>query len=116
MSRKLELYLIDILEAIARLKLFTKGFDQEAYLNSLLVRDASFRNFMVIGEAVKQISDESRAKHPTVPWKSIAGLRDLLAHEYFRTDDRILWNVIEKELDPLKEAVLALLAASKADR
>jgi uncharacterized protein with HEPN domain len=70
---------------------------------------------LVIGESVKQLPDDLRQQHPNIPWKSIAGLRDMLAHEYFRVDDRILWDVVQNHLQPLEIAVKSLLEGLKPD-
>jgi uncharacterized protein with HEPN domain len=71
--------------------------------------------FLVIGESVKQLPDDLRQQHPNIPWKSIAGLRDMLAHEYFRVDDRILWDVVQNHLQPLELAVKSLVEGLEPD-
>ncbi len=74
-----------------------------------LVRDALLFQFVVIGEAVKNLSPETRDATPEVPWSSIAGLRDLIAHEYFRIEtDRIL-AIIERDIPVLERAIERLL-------
>jgi uncharacterized protein with HEPN domain len=108
-SRKFLLYLTDILEAIQKISTYTSGMIEADFLSNGLVLDACYHNFLVIGESVKQLPDHLREQHKTIPWKSIAGLRDMLAHEYFRVDDRILWDVVQNHLHPLEEAVKSLL-------
>lgn len=98
-----------MLDAITRLQTYTYDLDEAAFFGSQLIQDACFRNFLVLGEAVKQIPDDARAKRPEVPWKAIAGLRDHLAHAYFSIDERILWSIVKNDLEPLKAAVLFLL-------
>ena len=73
-------------------------------------RDAVLYNLMIIGEAVKGLSEEARALRPTIPWRQIAGLRDLLTHEYFRVDMSEVVKIVERELGPLDDAVSALRA------
>ncbi len=109
MSRKYFLYLTDLLESIKRIRAYTLSLDETAFLTNELVLDACYHNFLVIGEAVKQLPDELRNQHPNILWKSIAGLRDLVAHEYFRFDNRILWDVVKNHLVPLEVAAKALL-------
>jgi uncharacterized protein with HEPN domain len=88
--------------------------DEDAFLSNGLVLDACYHNFLVIGESVKQLPDSLREQHNAIPWKSIAGLRDMLTHEYFRVDDRILWDVIQNHLSPLEGAVKSLLENLKS--
>jgi uncharacterized protein with HEPN domain len=63
----------------------------------------------VIGEAVKALGVETRESSPDVRWASIAGMRDRLIHGYFSVDLQLVWDVIERELDPLEHAVSGLL-------
>lgn len=68
------------------------------------------RNFEIIGEAVKHISDDLRCKHPDIPWKQIAGMRDEMIHEYFGIDLTIVWDTVQNDLPKLKQTVDRLLA------
>jgi uncharacterized protein with HEPN domain len=68
----------------------------------------------IIGEAVKQLSDETKQRHPEIPWKQIAGMRDRLTHAYFGVDLGLVWGVVERDLHPLATAVTALLSDAQA--
>jgi uncharacterized protein with HEPN domain len=70
-----------------------------------LTRDAVLYNLLIIGEAVKALSEETKADRPEIPWREIAGLRDLLAHEYFRIDIGAIQQIIARDLGPLEKAV-----------
>ncbi len=72
--------------------------------------DAVALNLQIIGEAVKNISDDVRVAYPQIEWRKIAGLRDFIAHAYFMLDDEIIWDVIQTKLQPLKECVLLIKA------
>jgi uncharacterized protein with HEPN domain len=72
-------------------------------------RDALLFQFVVIGEAVKNLSDETRRSAPEVPWASVAGPRDLIAHEYFRIEMTRIVEVVERDVPRLRAAVERLL-------
>lgn len=109
MSRDYKVYLEDILEAIRKIREFTKELSVEAFSQDAKTLDAVVRNLEVIGEAVKNIPEDLRRKHPEVEWKKIAGLRDVLIHEYFGMDVEIVWDIIQNKLQPLATQVSALL-------
>jgi uncharacterized protein with HEPN domain len=73
------------------------------------------RNLEVIGEAVKRLPLEMRAKSPEVPWQDIAGLRDILIHEYEGLDFAIVWDIAINEVPLLHRAVSSLLEAPSED-
>lgn len=64
---------------------------------------AVIRNLEVIDEATKRVSNELKLKHKDIPWREMAGLRDVLIHNYFGVDNQIVWNVVENELPQLKK-------------
>lgn len=107
MARRPEEYLADILEAAAAIRAYTRK-GKRAFLASAMARDAVIARIIQIGEAVKGaqaggIDLETRA--PQVPWRQIAGMRDILSHQYWRTDPQIVWAVVAKDLKPVAAAV-----------
>ena len=91
MSRDPRLYLDDIRESCEKIVRYSQGLD----LNQLIHQDeksfdAIVRNLEIIREAVKRIPSEMRVRYPDVEWKKIAGLRDIVAHEYFGLDEEYL--------------------------
>jgi len=74
-----------------------------------MVQDAVLRNFEVIGEAAKRLDEAYRATHPEIPWRSLAGLRDVLIHQYESVDLERVWAMVEGELPGLGAAIAALL-------
>jgi len=102
------LYLTHIAECIRRIEDYTRC-GKEEFVNSSLVQDAVIRNFEIIGEAVKNISDDTLERQPHIPWRQIASFRDVLIHGYMGVDLNEVWNVIERDLPALKEAVNTLL-------
>lgn len=73
-----------------------------------LRRDAVLYNLMVLGGAVKGLSDEMKARRPEIPWREIAGLRDLLAHEYYQIEIGVIDDIVARDLAPLAVAIAAL--------
>ena len=69
------------------------------------------RCFTVIGEAIKQLSDEVIATQPHIDWRGFAGFRDILVHQYQNTQMDIAWTVVQDDLPALKAAVTAMLAS-----
>jgi uncharacterized protein with HEPN domain len=71
--------------------------------------DAVLRNLEIIGEAVKNISEETRQKYPNVKWRKISGFRDIVAHEYFEVNEETVWDIVENEIPALLEIVKTIL-------
>ena len=98
----------DILEAIGDVEEFVAEYDAESFAASPQDDRKTFRAVMAclsaIGEAVKGLPDELRGRHPNVDWKGFAGLRDIVAHQYFRVHPEFVWKTIADELPALKAA------------
>ena len=110
MSRRGDFELIcDIKEAVKRIEDYIIGLTFIKFLDDVKTQDAITRNLEIIGEAVKNIPSDVKDKHPDVEWKKIAGLRDILAHEYFGIDIEILWDIVENKLPDLKKEISRLL-------
>jgi uncharacterized protein with HEPN domain len=107
-------YLTDLLERIRRIESETEG-GREAFMESFVIQDAVIRSFEVIGEIVKRLSPELTAAHPAIPWRQIAGFRDVLIHDYEEVDLAVVWRIVEEDLTPLKQAVHAMLAVVDED-
>jgi len=108
MSKDPRVYLAHILECIQKIERFTRD-GKERFLQDELIQDAVLRNFEVIGEAAKRLDEAYRATHPEIPWRAIAGLRDVLIHQYEGVDRNKVWAIIEKDLPCLKWSIASLL-------
>ena len=106
-------FLAHIRDAIARIESYTQG-GREAFFDDTKTQDAVIRNLEVIGEAVKNLSADLRAKHPEVPWTRVAGMRDVLIHGYFGVRLETVWNAVENRLPELKRYVAALTGSMDA--
>ena len=104
-----KLYVIHILERIERVQSYTSG-GKEAFLQSQMAQDAVTRNFEIIGEAAKRVSPRTRQIHPDVPWKRMAGFRDVLIHDYMGADFNEVWRIVEQDLPGLKRSLQDILA------
>jgi uncharacterized protein with HEPN domain len=104
-------HLRDVLEAIEAILQYTEGGEVEFHGNAM-VRDAVSARLIQIGQAVKDAQAEGLdlpALQPSIPWRSVAGMRDRLAHKYALLDKTLVWAVVERELPRLREAVRAIL-------
>lgn len=102
------LYLEHIKEATELICTYTAG-GREEFMRNRLIQDGVVRNFEIIGEAAKRLSEAARARHPQVPWADIARFRDVLIHHYMEVDLKRVWNVVETHLPALRNAVENLL-------
>jgi uncharacterized protein with HEPN domain len=93
-----ELYLADILESGLAIQSYVQGIEFKGFADDRMRYSAVIRKFEIIGEAVGKLPEDIKAKHPNVPWREIKDFRNMLIHEYFGVDLRIVWNAIHQDL------------------
>ncbi len=101
-ARLAEDYVQDILCSIEEISSFVRGMDYAAFASDKKTVYAVIRSIEIAGEASKRIPEKIRARHPKIPWKRMAGMRDKLTHAYFGVDSDTLWIVATKELPELR--------------
>lgn len=107
--RDVVVYLEDIMEAISRIESSLQGKSKSDFFKSYDLQDLTARRLEVIGEAAKNLPFHIREKYSEIPWKNIAGTRDILIHAYFNIDLEKIWIVIQKDIPLLKKEVKKIL-------
>lgn len=97
-----------ILDSINAVEEFSKGMNKKELISNRMKQSAIVREIEIIGEAVKNISEELKKKHKEVEWKEIAGTRDKMIHHYFGVDPDIVWSIIKINLPDLKRKILKI--------
>ncbi len=108
MKKDPRVYLAQMLECIEKIEQFTAA-GKEKYLENAMVHDAVLRNLTVIGEAAKRVDDQYRVENPEIPWRPIAGLRDILIHQYEGVDLDRVWEIVQRDLPSVKKAIATIL-------
>jgi uncharacterized protein with HEPN domain len=102
--------LYECLYAIDHIEAYTYSIvGPSELINDHKTYDAVLMNFIIVGEAVKRISNELKEEHPELDWRSIIGFRNFVAHDYFGVDINIVWAAIKIHLPQFKKQIKALL-------
>ena len=89
----------------------SEGLTFESFSADETLRRAFVRSLEIIGEASKKVPDEFRAAHPTVEWRAMAGMRDVLIHDYFGVDFELVWDVVRNRVPELRGHIASILKA-----
>ena len=106
------LLLMDIQEAGEKIIRFTIGYTFETYLQDERTKDAVVRNFQVIGEASRHLSDKLMKEHIDIPWQKLISFRNILVHQYFGIDHELVWQIIHSYLPETVEKIKQLSSQS----
>lgn len=99
------LYLDHILESMKRIQKYISDMDLPDFLQDLKTQDAVVRQFEIIGEAAKRISSDFKDKHTDIPWADMAGMRDVLIHDYIDVNFEIVWKTATEDIPEIKEVL-----------
>jgi len=102
------IYIDHILNSINRILDYISGKDRESFEAELVTQDAVVRQLEIIGEVSKRVSKEFRSKHPDIPWSDMAGMRDVLIHDYIDVDFDVVWKTASEDIQNLKTLFLKL--------
>ncbi len=100
------LYLIHIQECIGKIFSYTSGMKENNFLSSHLVQDAVLRNLQILAESTQRLSEEYKVMHSDIEWHKIAGLRNILVHDYLGVDMATVWAVIHNDLPQIIKIIV----------
>ena len=109
MTNKTIIYLKHILDAIELLETYIEDISYEDFKNSIQLQDSVIRRLEIIGEAVKNIPKEIKEQQKHIPWKEMAGMRDILIHRYFGIDLDLTWKAVKDENPRIKPLIKQFL-------
>jgi uncharacterized protein with HEPN domain len=103
-----QIYLLHMLDAIEKIESYL-DVGYAAFMSTSHWQDAVIRQLEIVGEATKRLSPELRSRYEEVPWRRVAGLRDVLIHDYMGVDLRAVWEVTQQNLPVLKKQLHRIL-------
>ncbi|MDI6839498.1 MAG: DUF86 domain-containing protein [bacterium] len=108
-KRNYKFFIKDIKECTDKILMYVGNKSFENFSKDQLLIDAIVRNLEIIGEAVKHVPNKLKQENPHIEWHKIAGLRDILIHEYFGIDYEVLWDIVQNKIPNLNVEIKKLL-------
>ncbi|MBU3912674.1 MAG: DUF86 domain-containing protein [Nanoarchaeota archaeon] len=108
MNKDSAVFIKHILESIENIEEFMSGVSEKEFIKNKEKQSAVIRQIEIIGEAVKNLPKEFTDKHPTLPWRDIAGMRDKVIHNYFGVDLIVILKTIQEDIPNLKKKILKI--------
>ena len=113
MSNDYRVYIRHMLDAIQAIEIYTRKITWSKFKKTPLLQDGVVRKLEIIGEPSKRIPSHIRNKYPDIDWRKVAGMRDVLIHDYLGVDLEIVWEVVENQLAALKRKLRKILKSQK---
>ena len=101
------------MDAISYVESYTKDVSINEFMFNHLIQDGVIRQLEIIGEAVKSISDETRSQYSDIPWQDMAGMRDILIHQYFGVDLDEVWTTVQMDIPKVKMMIQKIIDSMK---
>lgn len=98
MKKDVRVYIDDVLECIDKVEEYTEGVSEEEFYENTQIQDAVIRRLEIVGEAIKNRPVDFREQYPDIPWRKIAGMRDVLIHGYAGVNLLRVWRVVIDDL------------------
>jgi uncharacterized protein with HEPN domain len=109
MTKDPKVFIKHILQSIILIEEYTKPLSKQEFLRRAFIQDAVIRRLEIIGEAVKNLPPDFKGRYPDIPWQQIAGMRDVLIHEYFGVDLNLTWQTVREDIPSLKSKLEEIL-------
>jgi uncharacterized protein with HEPN domain len=108
--RSWKIRIADIIEAIENVFEYSEGMVFENFVADQKTIDAVIRNFIIIGEAARHVPEDIIQTHADIPWREMRDMRNIVVHEYFGVDNRIIWDTVQNNLPPLMPLLKKLIS------
>jgi len=106
-------YIHHILDAITQVETYLENVNFETFSSNRMIFDAVTRQLEIIGEASNNIEDEFQKQFPNIPWRKVIGTRNLLIHEYFGVNKKVIWDACQDDIPELKKIILQIISESE---
>ncbi len=112
-SRDYRLFIQDMVECCDKITRYTAGQAEAEFFADELVFDAVNRNLTILGEAAKNIPDDVRERHQAIPWRKMAGFRDVAIHFYFGRSREIIWDIVSRQVPAVAPLLRSALESER---